>query len=218
MDLPQALPAAALRQRGAGCPDHTPPLSGPPRHQPGLCGRIPRLEKPPGGAGQWREGPPPAAEFPAGVSHFTGENVRYAQELFSPVLLLPRTFLLPGPAGHLRPQHQKRECVCVCVCVCVYGEGTQQTSADVHADVHRRDTQIHEAHTCTCARRCTYVQPRRDPQVDAWTHARALGNRAPGSHFCLLRFEDSGCETRSAFPAPAIPALPGFAVDNSFPL
>lgn len=65
MDLPQALPAAALRQRGAGCPDHTPPLPGPPRPQPGLCGRIPRLEKPPRGCRAVAGGASPCFRIPS---------------------------------------------------------------------------------------------------------------------------------------------------------
>ena len=182
MDLPQALPAAALRQRGAGCPDHTPPLSGPPRHQPGLCGRIPRLEKPPGGAGQWREGPPPAAEFPAGVSHFTGENVRYAQELFSPVLLLPRTFLLPGPAGHLRPQHQKRVCVCVCVCTGRALSTRLQTCTQTCTDATPRYTRHTHARVHADARTCSRAETHR--WTRGHTHAPwGTGHRALTSAF-----------------------------------
>ena len=71
MNFPRALPTAAIWGSSAlRAPGHTPSLSGPPSHQP-VCAEESPGWRNPRGAGQWSEGPHPAVEFPASVSHCT---------------------------------------------------------------------------------------------------------------------------------------------------
>lgn len=99
--------AVALRGSCAGCPGHTPALSGPPRHR-----RSPRLEKPQG-CRAVEGGASPCCGIPSLSESFHGEKCQICQRLhqdfFFPFLCLSFTLLrfVAWPCGPLEARNQR---------------------------------------------------------------------------------------------------------------